>query len=142
MVVNIEKKEMREIISANPNLRDRLEKDPYIWSFHYNKKADMLVVGEKFPVGSFYHYIPNNSGVMLRVDKNKKIYGFAIENTKFFMKKNPEVGFYLSLIVYPKRTQILFTILSIFLHTVRGLNKIRAILPVTDYVTRRLAHAV
>ena len=83
------KKKLKEIFDANGDLRQNLEKNPNMWSFSYNRKADMLVVGEEFPIGSFFYQVKD--GIMLRIDDSNKIYGFAIENTKDFISNNKEI---------------------------------------------------
>jgi len=131
------KKKLKEIFDANGDLRQNLEKNPNMWSFSYNRKADMLVVGEEFPIGSFFYQVKD--GIMLRIDDSNKIYGFAIENTKDFISNNKEIGFLLSFIVYPVRS-LLFKLPYYFImyHTIKGLNKMFTILPVTDRVFNKV----
>ena len=122
------KQKLKEILLVNENLRERLENDP--WSISYNKKADMVLMGTKFPIGSFYYPV-GGTGVMLRIDENNKLYGFAIENAKSFIKENPEMAIVLSFIVYPVRS---FFILFLIYHTIKGVNNIKRILSMGDYV--------
>ncbi|MEI6238310.1 MAG: hypothetical protein WCP15_02100 [bacterium] len=80
---------LKEIINKNSELRERVEREA--WSVNYNKKADMIIMGGDFPVNTSYYPV-GDTGVMIRIDKDEKIYGFAIENVKFFMKKNPSLN--------------------------------------------------
>lgn len=128
------KEELKAILNAN----DTLPEDIRGWSVSYNKKADMFIAGKDFPIGSFY--FPVDEGVMLRIDKDRKIYGFAIENTKFFMRENPQLALPLSILVYPYRFW-LYTLPTLFIshHIAKGLNKMRSITTISDYIAGKAA---
>ena len=130
------KTKLKEVMSLNENLRERVESEN--WMISYNKKADMLLMGGVFPEGSFY--LPIEDGVMLRVDENNKVWGFAIENTKHFIRNNPEVGFILSFIVYPVRTRIAAH-LSFLIGKIGEMAKEKQIEAVAGYVTSRVTFA-
>mgnify|MGYP001567441710 FL=1 len=125
------KQKLKEILLVNENLRERLENDP--WSISYNKKADMVLMGTKFPIGSFYYPV-GGTGVMLRIDENNKLYGFAIENTKSFIKENPEMAIVLSLIVYPVRSFFILCLYFFTYHAIKRFDNIKRILSIGDYV--------
>ena len=126
------KQKLKEILSRNEDLRERLERDP--WAISYNKRADMVLMGTAFPVGSFYYPV-GGTGVMLRIDKNDKLYGFAIENAKSFIKQNPEMGIALSFIIYPIRSFFVkLPLYFIAYHALKGFNTMKSILSVGDYV--------
>ncbi|TRZ53454.1 hypothetical protein D4R99_00815 [bacterium] len=127
-------KKIKDIMLVNEDLRERSSEES--WSVQYNKKADILTIGTTFPVGSFYYNL-SDTGVMLRIDSNNKIYGFAVENTKYFMKRNPEVGISLYPIVYPIRSRVLFPIFSLVFSVKYGLSKIQSIGTLTDFVAGR-----
>ncbi|MCX6786371.1 MAG: hypothetical protein NTU85_00925 [Candidatus Kaiserbacteria bacterium] len=128
--------ELKEIMLANPNLDRRIKSDA--WSVSYNRRADMVLMGESFPKGSFY--VPVEDGVLVRIGKNKKIYGFAIENAKSFIKRNPRgVGLALSFIVYPIRS-MLFTLPVLFITYQAA--RMRSILSVSDFFAARTTYAV
>ena len=93
-------KQLKSILEKNPDIV-RGDAPLVRWSIKYLKDSDMIILGEKFPSGTFYLHIKD--GVMVRIDKKEKIYGFAIENAKSFIKKNPEVGFVFYPNVYPLR---------------------------------------
>ena len=127
--------ELKEILSSNRDLKERTASES--WEISYNKKADMLTMGAEFPKGSFYYPL-EDTGVLLRIDKNKKIYGFAIENTKYFIKNNPDVGFVLSLFVYPIRSMfVTFPYYFFVSKTMKGIREIKGIL--SDYVAGKVA---
>lgn len=97
--------DLRTILEAN-NLPEIMAG----WTPVYNKKADMFEAGTSFPEGSFYFPI-DDTGVMLRIDNNNKIYGFAIENVKVFMRENPEFAFVLSSFVSPLKFRLNYIVM-------------------------------
>ena len=133
------KEELKEILSANENLVERMKDEQ--WNIFYNKRADMVTMGHEFPVGTFYY--PIEDGVMLRIDKGNIVYGIAIENASFFIKKHPDIGFGLSLIMYPSKRFILFVILVFLYHTINVLKVLRNMLPerMSDYIAGRASWA-
>lgn len=132
------KEKMDEILKANTDLRERLDKDPSQWSISYNKKADMVIIGEQFPAGTFYFPV-HDTGVMVRIDNNNKIYGFAIENAKYFMRKNPEMALPLSVVVNPIKFKLVT--IPMFFVTYHTLNGVQSIITLTDFVTRKLSYS-
>ena len=132
------KQQLEKIISVNRDLRERVKKED--WSISYNRKADMLLMGGIFPTETFYFPL-NDSRVMVRIDKDYKIYGYAIENAKAFIRENPEEGLILSFIVYPVRS-LLFKLPLYFLayQTAKGIESMRAIWSISNYVAGRAAY--
>lgn len=127
--------ELKEIMNANPDLDNRVINGG--WTVSYNRRADMVVMGERFPKGTYY--IPVDDGVMVRIDSDKKIYGFAVENAKSFIKRNPRgVGLALSFVVYPLRS-ILFTLPILYITYQAA--RMKSILSVSDYFVARTAFA-
>ena len=128
------KEELKEILAMN----DALPEDITQWSVSYNRKVDMVVAGKDFPVGSYY--FPVAEGVMLRVDKDKKIYGFAIENASFFVKNHAQFALPLSIVMHPVRFY-LFTlpVMFIFYKVQTGMLRIRGMLTISDYIAGRAA---
>lgn len=129
-----EDKKLKSILDSNHDLHQRMYDEE--WSVKYRKSSDMLVMGAAFPEGSFYHYV-NGTGVMVRVDENQKIYGFAIENIKSFIKENPEVGFMFYPIVYPYRFLFRILIYRIW----RNIDELKKISAVSDYIAGRASLA-
>ena len=129
------KTELKEILAANESLREGVKH----WSVSYNKTADMVVAGKDFPVGSFY--FPVDDGVMLRIDKDKKIYGFAIENAKYFIKEHPEFTFLFDKPMRPVR-YYLFTLpmFFVFFQIASGIFKMRSLLSFSDYIAAKAAY--
>jgi hypothetical protein len=134
-----ELEKLKEIVEANKDLKERISSDR--WSISYNKDADMIIMGGVFPKGSFYHPV-DDSGVLMRIDKNNRILGFAIEDTKYFIKQNPEMAFALNFVVHPYRTKYI-TIPALFIayQTKRSLNNMKSILSVSDYVAGKAVFA-
>ncbi|MBM3261403.1 hypothetical protein FJY93_03205 [Candidatus Kaiserbacteria bacterium] len=132
--IAINKEELKAILSANDNLPSEIRG----WAVSYNKTADMFIAGRDFPLGSFYFSV--DEGVMLRVDENKKIYGFAIENAKSFVKNNPQFALPFSIVMHPIRFYI-FTLptLFVFYHVAIGIVKMRSILSISDYIAGKAA---
>lgn len=129
------KQELKTIVEKN-NSRIRQRIADHAWNTRYRKDSDMLIMGEDFPKGSFYTYV-DKSGVMLRIDNDGIIYGYAIENTKHFIKKNPEVGFIFYPIVYPIRAKILFHLWKI----VGNISDKMRISTATTYVNNSICYA-
>lgn len=84
----ISKKDLKIILEKeNKDLKDRLAKES--WKVTYDRKADILTLGTKFPKGSGNVYLNEKEGMMIRLGEDKKIYGFVIENYKsVFLKKS------------------------------------------------------
>ena len=78
---------LKEIYEKNKDLFDNLPSAG--WKVTYNKESDMMFLGEKSPAGSFYVPV-GDTRMLLRVDQDYKLYGLAIENTKFFVRDNPQ----------------------------------------------------
>lgn len=129
--------ELKEILLANKNLEQRFKAEN--WQASYNKRTDMIIMGSEFPAETFYFPI-EDTGLMLRIDSGGKIYGFAIENAKYFIKKNPEIGISLSFLVHPFTSQIV-SLVSAFALKIGSIGKVNQIEAVTGYVTRRAAFA-
>ncbi len=126
------KEEVKKIFSQNPDLKERMKH----WSTAYNKGADMIASGEKYPVGSFYTSI--GEGIMLRIDKNGRIYGFAIENVKDFIKQNPNpLGLSLSIYVYPVRSFLVTLPMLFFAYQTPKIIKQANAMFVSDYIVAR-----
>ena len=130
------KQKIKTIIEANPDLRE-LSQD---WSMSYNKRADMVFMGANFPENTFY--VPVDENMMIRVDKDNKIHGFAIENAKSFIKKHPEF-IPLHFVIYPYRS--LFLVLPYYFvlyQTIRGINRMKHAFSVSEnYIAGRVFYA-
>lgn len=145
MIKNNEQKKLKEILSSNENLRGRMESEK--WTLFYNRNSDMVMIGGEFPAGSFYYPVTfkdQDTGVMLRVDKNDKIYGLVIENAKYFIRehKGESIAIALSFVVYPK-TSYLIKLPAYFVayHTLKRINNLRAVFNTTsDYVAGKAAY--
>lgn len=112
------------------------------WTISYNKKSDMLSIGGVFPIES--RYIALDDGVLLRVDKDYKVYGFSIENTKLFIKENPEIGFALSFVVYPIRSYFKLPFYFLMHQTLKGfyaMRNIRAMSSISDHIAGKAIFA-
>lgn len=97
-IENNTEQKLREILDSN-NLPEMIEG----WTrYSYNKEADLFEAGTNYPAGSYFFSI-DDTGVMLRIDDQKKIYGFAIENVKVFLKENPQFDLPLSYFIAPAR---------------------------------------
>ena len=132
-------KDLQDILSLNPDLNDRSRSEE--WTLSYNRDADMVIMGGAFPEGSYYYPV-FDTGALLRIDKDKKVYGFAIESAKHFIKCNPELALPLSLIVYPARTRyVTIPFLKFAYQTKRGLNSVRSITSVSDFIAGKAAFA-
>lgn len=118
------KEQLKKIFAVNNDMHRRIEEEN--WDVKYNKESDFLIMGTKFPENSFYFYV-NGSGVMIRVDGNNKIYGFAIENTKKFIKNNAEIGWLFYPIVHPIKFFWMYLLW-------RGIDRMKRITAVTDYI--------
>lgn len=125
-----EKKQLKNIVEKNSDLQERIQKEN--WGTRYNRASDMIVMGTQFPAGSFYVYV-NGSGVMIRVDDSYKIYGFAIENAKAFVRKNQEIGVLFYPMVFPIRFFWMYW-------TWRGMNKMKRIMSVSDYIAGEVCY--
>ncbi len=125
-----QKIKLMEILSCNTNLEQRIKADN--WVVNYRKEPDMLIIGAGFPDGTFYFNF-DDSGLMIRIDKNNKIYGFAIENAKFFLERNSSIK--------PAFYPYVHPIKSFFLHyanrTLGNLNQLKSILRLNDYVKQQ-----
>jgi len=109
------------------------------WGIFYDKRTDMVTIGRTFPGKSFYH--PVDDGFMLRIDSKNKIHGFAIENAKHFLELHPEFT-PLYFVVYPYRSLILLVAYFLFSQTLRGMNRMKAILSLSEsYVITKASHA-
>ncbi len=93
---------IEEILNKNPDIRERMDS----WSISYDKRADFLIFGESFTADSAYVLLSETDGIMVRVNSSNKILGFAIENTKMFIKNNPGESLALRYFVYPVRTKM------------------------------------
>lgn len=130
-------KQLKDIIAANQDLKGRVEAER--WSISYNKEADMVLMGTKFPRNTFYYPV-GDSGVLLRVDSKNRLYGYAIENAKIRIKENPEISLALSFVIHPYRTRfIIFPILFLVHQTARSINGMKSIFSVSDYVAGKAA---
>ncbi|MFH1890381.1 MAG: hypothetical protein ABIJ91_02345 [Candidatus Kuenenbacteria bacterium] len=118
------KEQLKNIIDNNPDIEKRMKIEN--WDIKYRKSSNMIIMGTQFPKDSFYFYV-NGSGVMARIDKNNKIYGFAIENARFFIKKNPEIGWFFYPLVYP----IKFFWMNLIW---KSTDKIKKMTVVSDYI--------
>ncbi len=87
------------IIKNNKDLQKRMIKES--WKTTYDKKADMLILGTRFPKGSGNIYINEKEGSMIRIGENGKIYGFVFENYKSVFLKENENSFIFWLIFLP-----------------------------------------
>ena len=140
-----QKNKLKEILSSNEDLQRRMESEK--WTLLYNKRSDTVLMGAGFPDGSFYYPVVfknEDTGVALRIDKNNKIYGLAIENAKYFIRrhKSESIAVALSFLIYPK-TSYLIKLPSYFVayHTLRGIHNIKAIFNTTsDYVAGKAAY--
>lgn len=126
----------QKIEEHNRDLRERIAAEK--WNISYDKRTDMVFMGATFLKGTFYVPI-NDTGFLVRVDKDYKIHGFAIENAKHFIKENPDMRA-LNLIVRPFTTISLLLMLLTTEWTLRGLSQLRdsilkPILP--DYLSRK-----
>ena len=134
------KQKLENIASANKDLKQRMQSEH--WGVSYNRKADMLSIGTTFPENS--HYVSVGDGVMLRIDQDNRVYGFSIENTKLFIKENPEIGFALSLIVYPVRSYLKLPVYFLAYHSLRGFNamkNMRAMSSLSDHIAGKALFA-
>lgn len=121
------KKQLKAIIERNSDLQQRIREGK--WKVKYNKPSDMIIMGEAFPADSFYFYL-NGSGVMIRIDSDNRIYGFAIEDAKYFIKNNPDIGWLFMPLVYPLRYFWLNAVYKVF----GGFSEIRRIFAVSEYI--------
>lgn len=103
-----QKQKIKNILELNKNL----EEEFLNWNISYNKRADLIIFGADFPPGSFY--VNTLDGMMIRVDSNNKIHGFAIENAKSFIKKHKEF-LPLAYVIYPVRSRILFALYKLLI---------------------------
>jgi len=133
------KQQLEKIVAANGDLRERIQKES--WTISYNRSADMISMGGNFPKSTFYFSL-KDSRVMVRIDKNYRIYGFAIENAKAFIKENPQEGVLLSFIVYPIRSfAIKLPLYFLAYQTTKGVETMKSIFSISDYVAGRAAYA-
>jgi|SRR3989344_383198 len=127
--------ELQNIIASNADLKERITADR--WTVSYNKRADFLLMGGEFPKGSFYYPV-DDSGLMLRVDKDNKVYGFAIENAKRFATEFPELKFALQLATHPLRTKyLIIPVMSLVYNMAVGMD---SIMSVSNYVAGKAAY--
>jgi len=85
----ISKQNKKEISDKNRDLKERMIKET--WKVTYDKEADILTMGGKFPKDSGNIYIDEKLGSMIRVGEDKRIYGFIIENYKnVFLKESKD----------------------------------------------------
>lgn len=134
-----DQKQLKAIVAANQDLKERVEAER--WSISYNKDADMVLMGTKFPKNTFYYPV-DDSGVLLRIDNNNKLYGYAIEDAKVRMKENPEISLALSFVIHPYRTRLITLPIFFLIHqTARGINGMKSIFSVSDYVAGKAAFA-
>jgi hypothetical protein len=79
----------------------------------YNRKADMIIIGGSFPEGSLYVSV-EDTGMLIRINRDEMIIGYAIENAKCFIQKNPNLLMSIELVplVYPIRAKIAHHILK------------------------------
>lgn len=113
------------------------------WSFSYNRDADMLEVGDEFPEGSYYLSV-GGTGVLIRVDQQKKVHGFAIENVKSFIRENPEFALPLSYFAYPIRFYLFYLpAISLMYQTFRVMHFLQMAISkaTSDYIAGRLVRA-
>lgn len=89
----------KTIVEHNKDLQKRMIKES--WEVTYDRKADTLILGTKFPKGSGSVYINEKEGSMIRVGEDKKIYGFVFENYKSVFLKENEHSFIFWLIFLP-----------------------------------------
>ncbi|OGY54612.1 MAG: hypothetical protein A2951_03000 [Candidatus Buchananbacteria bacterium RIFCSPLOWO2_01_FULL_56_15] len=125
-IESTKKEEIEKILRANENLLERAKGED--WNIYYNKKADMITMGANFPAGTFYYCV--DDGAMIRIDENNKIYGFAIENAKFYLKRHPEIALLFYPIVHPYR----FFGLLLRYKFVRNVDKIGKILSFSNSI--------
>ncbi|HEC32943.1 MAG TPA: hypothetical protein ENI63_01630 [Candidatus Kaiserbacteria bacterium] len=124
-----EKKELLIIFEKNDNLHQRMMREN--WNIKYNKGSDMILMGVPFIEGTFYRSV-GNTGMMIRLDKDDKIHGFAIENAKFFLRENQEfIGLYP--LVYPLRTKAMFAVFS-FASFIRNMNPMKNLLTTEVFI--------
>lgn len=128
------KQQLKNVIEKNEHLINKMLTEK--WDIKYQKDADMFIIGNNFPIGSFYFYV-NGSGVMLRIDDKNIIYGIAIENGKYFLKQNPEFNFIFYPIIYPFKYKFLQTILPPLFD---GANKLKQYASITNYIAGELVY--
>lgn len=134
------KESLKEILDANTDLRKKLEGNTLNWSISYDRRSDMVRMGGLYPKGTFYYPVLD-TGVLIRVDKNNKIHGFAIENAKYYIKKHPEIAVVLSFVVYPYRSFFLMPIFRVMYHTEKTLDSVKSILTISDFVHNKALFA-
>lgn len=132
------KEQLEKMVSVNGDLQERMQAER--WTISYDRRADMIRMGGKFPKGTFYLPL-GGTRVMVRIDKNHKIYGYAIENAKAFIKENPEEGFLLSFVVYPIRSFLFKLPYRILMyHTIRGIRGgMEGMISISNYVAGKAA---
>jgi hypothetical protein len=123
--------QLKQILGNNPDLLNRIQSES--WEIKYRKDSDMILMGAKFPSDTFYFDV-KGSGVLVRIDDDKKIYGFAIENFKYFTKKNPEFRLFYFLIAHPFQAYALYIL-------IKSLDKMRMIKVVSEYVAGQAVYA-
>lgn len=105
----------------NQGLRERVTAEN--WKISYDRKADMIFMGAGFPKETFYVPV-DEKGFMVRVDKDFKIYGFAIENAKAFVRETPELQ-PLNYVIRPIRSLFSLLLLVTSIRALKGLQNIR-----------------
>ncbi len=130
-------KALQQILSVNSDLQKRSVEEG--WKVLYDKRTDMVTIGKEFPAGTFYY--PVEDGFMLRVDKDNKIYGFAIENAKLFVEKHKEF-LPLSFVIYPYRSLFMLASFILIHKTLNGMKEMGAIFSASQsYVASKACYA-
>jgi len=107
-------KQMRTIWEANAELKEQ----SLGWKLSYNKMNDTVFFGEDCPEGTFY--VNAGDGMMVRVDANNRIYGFAIENATHFIQRNSEFA-PLVLVMHPIKSRIFYAVYKTIIRPTAGL---------------------
>jgi len=125
--------DIKTILKQNSDLDKRMAQEN--WVVNYDKKADVLTLGTKFPKNSGNVYINEKEGSIIRVGEDNKIYGFVFENYKtvfltessnafifwlLFLPVTYRFGILLALPIY-----IYFKISSLTLKGIKSLKELR-----------------
>jgi hypothetical protein len=86
-------------------------------------------------VDTFYSYV-EGKGMMIRLDKNGKIYGFAIENASYFIKDKPDFAYVMYPIIHPLRAKIIFGLTFGVSKLMYNVSKIGSAAVLTGYITQ------
>jgi hypothetical protein len=127
-------KTVKEIVEINKEVLEDLANAS--WVFSYDKQSDMMRIEDTSTVEHTFYVPLEDTRFMFKVDKDYVLHGFAIENTTYFVRENPEFFLPLARFVYPVRYQFL----SIIIRAIWGMSRVaQSLAMVRDYAVARTA---